>query len=427
MRTTLRLFALWLLPPLFSCSSTKPPAAPAVAIAPVSAPSAPAVQVMNVEMQHFDLEMQQLRDFDIGLPGVVVEGLKRTRQLTAEQILERRVEDTSLHKLVKDAVDKAQGLTVDRQFVADVAGSLQPRLETEIGKRVGEFPVDPSPLAQPMYKNLAAMIKNLDDVSTFRGDHLAAIPRVEAVSLMPRGEQCTGVIIARNAIATASHCAIDGPTFIHIGDSAKGKGTNVLLQPSNFKYVVKDGRDLDMAIIVQKRRIPGIREEDLPAFATDAMIAAATQLSVVGFGGYYTDSSEAGVKRLGKIPMLSPDCKRPGEAEKYKCLPGFDIIAGARPIFDRTSCPRPTDAVIQNGACSGDSGGPVYVEANGKLFLAGLVSRTVDPIDCGCADATNLYVRFDTQIQFLHDLGVDFPPQALAALQGSGPTAGGGQ
>ena len=32
-------------------------------------------------------------------------------------------------------------------------------------------------------------------------------------------------------------------------------------------------------------------------------------------------------------------------------------------------------SIVGGGTCSGDSGGPAYVEINGKLFLAGVASR----------------------------------------------------
>ncbi len=425
MRTARQLFALGTLTGLCSCSSIQP-CPPAPPLPPVSVSSAATAGQANLlEIKQGDVSFDRLES------SKLFEMLQFKGKLEKRDLLDRLSEESSLLEVVKSSRDiaiKKQGPKDSRQFVMDFAATLKSKIERQIGKVIGPVPFDTSALAEPMYKNLAAMIRNTDEVSNYRGDRIAAMARVEAVSLLPRGEQCTGVIIARNAIATATHCAIYGPTFIRIGDSATDGSNEVAIEPSHFQHIIVGGADLDMSILVQPARIPGIRDEDLPVFATDSMIASAEKLSIVGFGGYYTDSSEAGVKRLGKVPMLSPDCSRQGEAEQFKCHPGFDIVAGSRALLDRPTCPADDDLDVPNGACSGDSGGPVYVaNADGRLFLAGMVSSTVDPHNCGCSAATNVYVRFDKQIAFLRTLGVDFPPQALAVIDSTAAAAPGGQ
>jgi hypothetical protein len=375
-----------------------------------------------------DLESAHLENLDL------VVSLHSAGKVSSLQFLDRLTEETALRDLVKTSREvatkkqedaKKQGLTEDsRQFVIEFVRDLQPKVERQIGKKLEPVPIDMSDLAKPMYKNLAGMIKNLDEVSNYRGDHLAAIPRVEVVSLSPRGDQCSGIIIAPNAIATASHCAIYSPTFARIGDSATDGSNEVTIEPSHFQYVPGD---LDMAIVIQPDPISGIRPEDFPRFATDAMIASATELTIVGFGGYYADSSEAGIKRLGRVPMLSPDCMKTGEDTQFNCRKGLDMVAGSRELLNRPTCPTAADLDIPNGACGGDSGGAAYVKgADGRLFLAGLIS-SIDPLKCGCATAANVYVRFDKQIEFLTSLGVKFLPEALAAFNPPVDAAPGGQ
>ncbi len=211
MRTARQLFALGTLTGLCSCSSIQP-CPPAPPLPPVSVSSAATAGQANLlEIKQGDVSFDRLES------SKLFEMLQFKGKLEKRDLLDRLSEESSLLEVVKSSRDiaiKKQGPKDSRQFVMDFAATLKSKIERQIGKVIGPVPFDTSALAEPMYKNLAAMIRNTDEVSNYRGDRIAAMARVEAVSLLPRGEQCTGVIIARNAIATATHCAIYGPTFI---------------------------------------------------------------------------------------------------------------------------------------------------------------------------------------------------------------------
>jgi hypothetical protein len=129
---------------------------------------------------------------------------------------------------------------------------------------------------------------------------------------------------------------------------------------------------------------------------------------------------------LGSIPKLSADCSRPGEATRYDCKPGLEIVGGNRAMFDRRSCPKPNAPVTQHGACHGDSGGAVYVAADSRLYLAGVIRAINDKKKCGCAHATNVYVRMDKQLAWLRGLKSKSSGAAIrlgsAALKKNPPT-----
>jgi hypothetical protein len=315
-----------------------------------------------------------------------------------------------------------KGRKSQRDYVRAFDAALRPSIEMRLDVEIPSLPIDESPLADKLYVNYVAMIGRNDNTATFIGDPVEGKKHVETVSISPGGEQCTAIIIARNAVATASHCAGKNPKVIHLGETADSLA-QTSINPADFE-VVPMPKGLDMAILVRKEPF-GLRDEQLPVFASDKMISKAQELQLVGYGGANNDSSDSGIRRVGVIPMLSSDCKGNGEAKEYDCHPGFEIIAGARAMFDRRSCPKPSAPISQHGACHGDSGGPVYVDDGGSLFLAGLVRAIVDPKNCGCAHATNVYVRFDTQEVFLKglktkaDVRIDFPPNAFSKVDGA--------
>lgn len=317
------------------------------------------------------------------------------------------------------AADSTAGNHDARTYVATFADVLRTKLSSATPADIAPLPIDSSTFTTKMYGNYKSMITRAagQQVGTevFIGDTILGALRSEVVSLFPGGNVCSGIIIAKNAVATAAHCVSGAPKYFLLGNSIDAGSAIPIKSDSKFTYVsTPTGEPLDMAIIVQASSI-GLDDAQLPVFASASQIASAQQLTIVGFGGNVADASDAGLKRLGTIPMASPDCAGPGEKDYFGCHPGFDMVGGARPVADRTSCPNTAAAVVQHGACSGDSGGAVYVDTGSKLLLAGLI-RSINE-SCGCANATNVYVRFDKQIDFLKGLpGIEFPPAAFAEV-----------
>jgi hypothetical protein len=334
----------------------------------------------------------------------------------------------ALAAAARAADESANSSQTAREYVAAFATALRPYLQAHSGKEIALPPIDARPSADALYANWRSLIKKTafakkqQSILVFRGDEQAAKSHTETVSLYLH-RQCTGIIIARNAIATATHCADDQPTQFRIGDYAQSGGKTIQIDPTKFITLYGPHHEtLDMSVLItcpQKNcRISGVNDSDLPVFANDAQIAAATELLIVGFGGYASDTSGLGTKRAGLIPMASPACAGPDDATDYKCLPDLDILAGARTFGDYANCPTATTPgpAAQQGACKGDSGGPAFVNNAGTLYLAGLIKSHSDT-HCDCADAMNVYARFDKQITAIRNMpGINFPPNAFSQI-----------
>jgi hypothetical protein len=311
------------------------------------------------------------------------------------------------------AFDRADPKKDSRKFVAEFEAALSPQIGQRTGKYFSLLPMDLGKSADPLYSNYAALIALRDDTSNYRGDPVRGAQRREAVYLP--GSECTAVLIARNAIVTANHC-VNSKNLL-FGPTAAG-GTPFELDPKKLGPLkTSDGKVLDMVVRLLKKPFKDIPETDFPVFASQKMIDEAKELILVGYGGAAANSSAIGIKRLGTVPTWSTDCRDADLVSKLECHPGFEIVAGSRPTAERVSCPLSNAPNPIQGACRGDSGAPVYVEgADKKLYLAG-IARKIFEQDCGCATATNVYVRLDKQLSAIKSIpGIDIPATAFSQV-----------
>ncbi len=105
----------------------------------------------------------------------------------------------------------------------------------------------------------------------------------------------------------------------------------------------------------------------------------------MGFGNTEaTGTFGYGQKRFVDVPIASPDCRGEisGEFDSvtYGCDVGLELVAG-RPLLARDSC-------------TGDSGGPFYVQDGVPWLLAAATSRATDSSMSNCGDG-GVYVRAD--------------------------------
>jgi hypothetical protein len=217
-------------------------------------------------------------------------------------------------------------------------------------------------------------------------------PECVAVGSPSKGWDSTGTLIAPNAVLTSKHSLGGVGLRILVGedvnDIAHAEIHNVLkvvpYPPSSNPKLFEN----DLAILILKDTVKGV----VPAQrAVDAMIKAAQSLIVVGFGVTNPNSMEgAGKKRMVEVPIRSYACE--GIDRRFGCFEGLEMVAIG----------------VDRDSCDGDSGGPAYVESQGKHYLASVTSRGVGR---RCGDG-GIYVRVDKYAKWIdQDVLPLYPPK----------------
>lgn len=174
------------------------------------------------------------------------------------------------------------------------------------------------------------------------------------VSVGPADEPfCTGVIISNDTVLTAGHCAedLDG-TYVHFGLDFAAKTavrlsiTKVTPHPDYCSQCGMSGTMLfnyaDITVVKFSGKMP---EGFAPVeFAKKSDLTVGMPITLAGFGL--------------------------NEKHKYETIMKFTsaplkLVGNSEFSTDETKA----------GSCSGDSGGPAFIEVNGKYLLAGITSR----------------------------------------------------
>lgn len=198
---------------------------------------------------------------------------------------------------------------------------------------------------------------------------------------------CSAVLLDARTVLTAGHCAcwavpgqkLDRTNFgLSVGDDH--------YRPELVVDKVIPGLDCgkldstlpghDIGIMKLRTPVPAdwdIKAQPLPDHDATETVASAEALYVVGYGHTSWNFDDAGdVKSMVRVPVFSATCSDSvdgiPESEKYKCVPGREILA-----LD--------PKISTSGPCPGDSGGGVFFEkvgAGGKTYhLVGIVSRSI--------------------------------------------------
>jgi secreted trypsin-like serine protease len=187
-----------------------------------------------------------------------------------------------------------------------------------------------------------------------------------------RGSLCTGTAIARDLVLTGGHCVAPAATYRVLLPDIKPPGLAVRRIVVHPSYSAKDyasGRvTADVALIKL--------EQPLPADIVPAAVAPVTSVApgdrfvIAGYGGTAPGSDAGnGVPRAAALVATG----KPGTLQ-------------IRLVDPATREQRPG-----LGACTGDSGGPAFVEMNGALAVIGVVSWSTGAAStAGCGGLTGV-------------------------------------
>lgn len=215
---------------------------------------------------------------------------------------------------------------------------------------------------------------------------------------------CSGVLVRKNVVLTAAHCA-DQIDCVFVG------GRSILLLEQGQVLRVKAvyahpdyNRDQipahDIAVLVLEEDAD---VEPVP-LATRVEVDKEDNTQVVGFGhNDLAGSTGFGTKRSVDVPVAPLADLSDVHIGTIERTHGFDsqyeYLAGQRDL-DRDTC-------------SGDSGGPSYMMVGGVPKLAGLTSRSSRFHDDACGDG-GIYTRITPYLAWLAEVTGD--PSFVAAL-----------
>jgi hypothetical protein len=221
------------------------------------------------------------------------------------------------------------------------------------------------------------------------------IGRSIVMIISSRANVCTGTALARDLVLTAAHCVQPAASYAIL--PAKGAAPmptkTVSVHPRYDPQSFAANRaTADVALIKLTSPLPE-RIAPAPLNRADAAVAVGDRFLVVGFG-VTTLGSDAGigVARTAALIATGP----PGTLQVRLFDPA---TKGNRPGL---------------GACTGDSGAPVFRNVDGRLVVIGVVSWSTGPkLAAGCGGLTGVtpLVRYrDWIVQAAGKLGSPLPP-----------------
>lgn len=207
---------------------------------------------------------------------------------------------------------------------------------------------------------------------------------------------CTGSLLRSNVVLTAAHCIPQGPAvkessiYVVFGKDLRKQNqvkvrlvTDYVIHEKYGKANLNGEDDNDIALLKFSGELPeGYQLAEL--LQDEALVQPATKVTLAGYGFVWTDGEES----------YSDNTLRRVDVSVIENFGNTEVVL---------------DQSQGRGACHGDSGGPAFLEVNGKQLVWGITSRGggMDGVD-DCS-YFSIYTRVKPHSEFI-DL-------ALAKLQ----------
>jgi secreted trypsin-like serine protease len=203
----------------------------------------------------------------------------------------------------------------------------------------------------------------------------ASAYRSEVMLLSSRGNLCTGIVLTQDLVLTAAHCIEHGLTYKLYELTAERTPVfhdlaKTVVHPKFSKAAFDANRaTADLALLKLAARLPA---KYLPAMLSTPRdrVAVGERFAIVGYG-----------------------VTEPRDNRTAAVLRRADLIATGQPgnlqlrLFD----PATKGDTPGLGACTGDSGGPVYEERDGTRLVYGVISWSTGPkLGDGCGGLTGV-------------------------------------
>jgi hypothetical protein len=190
-----------------------------------------------------------------------------------------------------------------------------------------------------------------------------------------RGTSCTGVAIARDMVLTAGHCVLPGADYkLMEFDAARNpqlRDIATIARHPQFELatLLAHRATADVALLKLATPLPQTFAP-APLAAADRAVAAGDPFVVAGYGlATRGDGSSGGTVRAATLVATG----QPGTLQVR--------------LFD----PKSRGDAAGLGACTGDSGAPVFDTSGGRLAVIGVVSWSTGPkLSAGCGGLTGV-------------------------------------
>lgn len=187
-----------------------------------------------------------------------------------------------------------------------------------------------------------------------------------------RGNFCSGALIASDVVLTAAHCVPQGATYkIVIPGENPPRLVDVKRVAShpqfNAQGIVAHRASADVALLQTVESLTRSRAV-APTATPLTPIAAGNRYSILGIGVTVRGDGRSG-GTVRSAPLVSTS--KPGNLQI------------------RLVDPATNNKSAGLGACTGDSGGPVFEDQNGRAVIVGVVSWSTAPNNAaGCGGLT---------------------------------------